>query len=54
MYGYAKEKDAVAEQLLSVMNNSYDLVRNDLKNKIKDKPPEDQIMAATKKKKKPI
>jgi hypothetical protein len=30
------------------------MIKNDLKNKIKDKPSDDQTMTTTKKKKKPI
>lgn len=54
MYGYAKEKEQVASQLLDVIASSYEMVKTDLKTKLKEKPSEDQKVSQTKKQKKPV
>ena len=54
LYGYAKEKEAVSMQLQSEVRESYELIKTDLKNKIRDKPAEDQGLNVSKKKKKPV
>lgn len=35
MYGYAKEKEDIAAQLMETVTEHYDIIRTDLKKKIK-------------------
>ena len=52
MYGYAKEKEDIASQLMETVTEHYDIIRTDLKKKIRERPVDEQNINISKKKKK--